>query len=193
MVYITNALLIGKKVRLQPNNEQEQTFRRFAGANRFSWNESLAFYESIYKDKGEYATLSDMMKHLQDLKHNNPDYAWLNDIPEAITKQVIKDVLNKWNPDTKISILSVWSILDRNLDEFVADLNDNNKEGQMSVIDGKVITGLKMSDGEPVTGFVIGTAPFTYILPEDEVRKACCTGQQQVKIEITAERILSHD
>jgi len=106
----------------------------------------------------------------------------------------IKDALNKWNPDTKISILSVWSVLDRNLDEFVADLNDNNKENeQMSVIDGKVITGLKMSDGEPVTGFVIGTAPFTYILPEDEVRKACCTGEQQVKIEITAERILAHD
>lgn len=32
-----------------------------------------------------------------------------------------------------------------------------------------------------------------YILPEDEVRKACCTGEQQVKIEITAERILAHD
>ena len=50
-----------------------------------------------------------------------------------------------------------------------------------------------MSDGEPVTGFVIGTAPFTYILPEDEVRKACCAGKQQVKIEITAERILAHN
>ncbi|MCH3999669.1 MAG: hypothetical protein LKF15_01395 [Lachnospiraceae bacterium] len=63
----------------------------------------------------------------------------------------------------------------------------------MSVIDGKVVTGLRMSDGTPVTGFVIGTTPFIYILPEDEVYKACCTGQQQVKIEITAERILAHD
>ena len=26
-----------------------------------------------------------------------------------------------------------------------------------------------------------------------ENRKACCTGEQQVKIEITAERILAHD
>ena len=60
-------------------------------------------------------------------------------------------------------------------------------------IDGEVVTGRRMSDGEPVTGFVIGTTPFTYILPEDEVRKACCTGEQQVKIEITAERILAHD
>lgn len=34
----------------------------------------------------------------------------------------IKDALNKWNPDTKISISSVWSILDRNLDEFKDDI-----------------------------------------------------------------------
>lgn len=62
----------------------------------------------------------------------------------------------------------------------------------MSAIDGKVVTGLRMSDGTPVTGFVIGVAPFLYILSEDEVRKACCTGEQQVKIEITSERILAH-
>ncbi len=89
-------MLIGKKVRLQPNKEQEQDFRRFAGTNRFSWNESRAFYESVYKDKGEYATLSDMMKHLQDLKHNNSDYTWLNDVPEAITKQAMKDLLKAY-------------------------------------------------------------------------------------------------
>lgn len=36
----------------------------------------------------------------------------------------IKDALNKWNPDAKISILSVWSILDKNLDEFEAEFFD---------------------------------------------------------------------
>ena len=33
-----------------------------------------------------------MIEHLQDLKRNNPDYEWLNTIPEAITKQAIKDL-----------------------------------------------------------------------------------------------------
>lgn len=89
-------MLTGKKVRLQPNKSQTQDFFRFAGTNRFAWNESLAFYESVYKTKGEYATLSDMMKHLQDLKHNNPDYAWLNEVPEAITKQAMKDLLKAY-------------------------------------------------------------------------------------------------
>ena len=89
-------MLIGKKVRLQPNKSQAQDFFRFAGTNRFAWNESLAFYESVYKDKGKYATLSDMMKHLQNLKHNNPGYAWLNTVPEAITKQAMKDMLKAY-------------------------------------------------------------------------------------------------
>ena len=89
-------MLVGKKVRLQPNKFQTQDFFRFAGTNRFSWNESRAFYESVYKNKGEYATLSDMMKHLQELKHNNPDYAWLKDVPEAITKQAMKDLLKAY-------------------------------------------------------------------------------------------------
>ncbi len=89
-------MLIGKKVRLQPNKTQAQDFFRFAGTNRFSWNESLAFYESVHKDKKEYATLSEMMKHLQELKHNNPDYAWLNDVPESITKQAMKDLLKAY-------------------------------------------------------------------------------------------------
>lgn len=89
-------MFIGKKVRLQPNKAQTEAFFRFAGTNRFAWNESLAFYESVYKDKGKCATLSDIMKHLQDLKHNNPDYAWLNDIPEAITKQAMKDLLKAY-------------------------------------------------------------------------------------------------
>lgn len=71
--------------------------------------------------------------------------------------------------------------------------NIYEKEKNIMKIDGKVVTGRRMSDGEPITGFVVGTTPFTYILPEDEVRKACCTGEQQVKIEITAERILAHD
>lgn len=39
----------------------------------------------------------------------------------------IKDALNKWNPDTKISILSVYSILDRNLDEFADDITEDEQ------------------------------------------------------------------
>lgn len=89
-------MLLGKKIVLQPNKEQVQDFFRFAGTNRFAWNQSKDFYDTLYKEKGEYATLKDLMQHIQELKHNNPDYAWLNDVPEAITKQAMKDLLKAY-------------------------------------------------------------------------------------------------
>lgn len=89
-------MLLGKKIVLQPNKEQIQDFFRFAGTNRFAWNQSKDFYDTLYKEKGEYATLKDLMQYLQDLKHNNPDYVWLNDVPEAITKQAMKDMLKAY-------------------------------------------------------------------------------------------------
>lgn len=89
-------MLVGKVVRLQPNKEQIQSFLQFAGTNRFAWNECKSYYDKVFKEETRYATLSDMTKHLQDLKYNNPDYAWLNDTPEAITKQAIKDLLKSY-------------------------------------------------------------------------------------------------
>ena len=89
-------MLVGKVVRLQPNKEQIQSFLQFAGTSRFAWNECKFYYDKVFKEEKRYITLSDMMKHLQDLKHNNPDYAWLNDIPEAITKQFMKDLLKAY-------------------------------------------------------------------------------------------------
>ena len=89
-------MLIGSKVMLQPNMKQTQDFFRFAGTNRFAWNQSKDFYDTLFKDKGEYASLSDLMHHLQDLKHNDLNYTWLNDVPEAITKQAMKDLLKAY-------------------------------------------------------------------------------------------------
>ena len=77
---------------LQPNIEQEKQFRQFAGTNRFAWNQSKDFYDKMWNNKKQYASVQDMIEHLQELKHNNPDYAWLNTIPEAITKQAVKDL-----------------------------------------------------------------------------------------------------
>lgn len=85
-------MLSGNVVRLQPNKEQESLFFQFAGTNRFAWNKSKDFYDTLFREKGEYATIQQMIEHLQDLKHNNPEYEWLNHIPEAITKQAIKDL-----------------------------------------------------------------------------------------------------
>jgi transposase, IS605 orfB family len=89
-------MILGKKVRLEPNKSQTVLFRQFSGASRFAWNYSKALYETIWKTEGRYATIKELMKNLQDLKYNNPDYEWLNSIPEAITKQSMKDLLKAY-------------------------------------------------------------------------------------------------
>jgi putative transposase len=86
-------MLRGKKVCLQPNKKQEEMFFVFSGTSRFAWNESLAYYERMHEETGEYARLRDLMKHLQQLKHEKEEYSWLNEVPEAITKQAMKDLL----------------------------------------------------------------------------------------------------
>ena len=90
-------MLLGKVVMLQPNKEQESKFWQFAGTSRFAWNISLDFYETYRKDNDKLANLSVLMKHLQDLKHNDNNYAWLNTVPEAVTKQAMKDLLRSYS------------------------------------------------------------------------------------------------
>ena len=67
-----------------------------------------------------------------------------------------------------------------------------NRDDITQALEGRLVTGFKMSDGEPVKGYVIGHTPFTYILPQKIVQEACCTGQQQVEIHGVAERVLAH-
>lgn len=54
------------------------------------------------------------------------------------------------------------------------------------------VRALKLSDGTPIEGYLIGFPIFLYVLPVEAVEKAICTGQQQVDISVTAERILNH-
>lgn len=61
-----------------------------------------------------------------------------------------------------------------------------------TVLNGEIVTGLKMTDGSPVRGYVVGADPFVYIIPVEVIENACCSGQQQVEIHIVAERVLVH-
>lgn len=83
---------IAKKIRLYPNKEQEELFWQFAGTSRWAWNESLAYRIDRYEKDGSNTTIQQCIEHIQELKHNNSDYSWVNSIPEAITKQSIKDL-----------------------------------------------------------------------------------------------------
>lgn len=83
---------IANKIRIYPAKEQEEQLFQFAGTSRFAWNESLAYRQDRYENQQLNTTVQECIEHLQDLKRNNPDYNWLNSIPEAVTKQAIKDL-----------------------------------------------------------------------------------------------------
>ena len=83
---------LAKKIRLFPTDEQAKKFFQFAGTARWAWNESLAFRKERFENDHLNTTFQDCQKHIQDLKHNHVEYAWLNAIPEAVTKQSVKDL-----------------------------------------------------------------------------------------------------
>ena len=85
-------MILSKKIRLFPTEEQEKDFIRFSGASRWCWNECLAYRDNRYSESKQKTTIQECIEHLQDLKYGSEEYKWLQDIPEAITKQVVKDL-----------------------------------------------------------------------------------------------------
>lgn len=83
---------IAKKIRLYPTKEQEELFWQFASTARWAWNEALAYRIARYEANGSNTTVQQGIEHIQDLKHNNKEYEWVKSVPEAITKQSIKDL-----------------------------------------------------------------------------------------------------
>lgn len=80
----------GCSIRLKPNKEQEQLMFKFANTARFAYNECLAYRIDRYTNQGLNTTVQECIEHIQDLKRNNPDYKWINETPEAMTKYAIK-------------------------------------------------------------------------------------------------------
>jgi putative transposase len=85
-------LRISHKVRLYPTKEQEQLFWKYSGAARWCFNTVLAYRIDRYNNLGENTSIQECIEYIQDLKYNNSDFDWIREIPEAITKQAIKDL-----------------------------------------------------------------------------------------------------
>lgn len=85
-------MILGKKVRLYPTEEQEKQFRQFGGAARYAYNFGLSKKEEYYKN-GVTLNVMDLRHFLVCQRDNNP---WLNDIPESITKKAIEDLVKAY-------------------------------------------------------------------------------------------------
>ncbi len=89
-------MMQSKKVRLEPNQEQEKLFWRFSSANRTTWNLCKAQFDAAYQEDGTYLNLQDLRHYMKNLKENDPEFAWLQEVPVAITNRAIRDLLDAY-------------------------------------------------------------------------------------------------
>lgn len=84
-------MYITHRQRLYPTDAQDKYFRQFAGTARWAYNEGLAYKIDVYQSKGYSCSIQDLIDHIKELKYTE-SYYWIQSVPEAITKQAIKDL-----------------------------------------------------------------------------------------------------
>ncbi len=83
------------KVQLKPNNKQQTKLFEAAGTARFAYNWALGRQIENYESGGKFLSDTILRKEFTQLK-KIPDYAWLNDYSNNITKQAIKDACDAY-------------------------------------------------------------------------------------------------
>jgi len=83
------------KVRLNPNNKQLTKLFQYAGCARFTYNWAVAREQENYKQGNKFLTDNELRKEFTQLK-KLPDYKWLNEVSNNVTKQAIKDACNTY-------------------------------------------------------------------------------------------------
>lgn len=83
------------KVRLNPNNKQFTKLFQYAGCARFAYNWALVKEQENYKQGNKFLSNSELRKEFTQLK-KLPEYQWLNEVSNNVTKQAIKDACNAY-------------------------------------------------------------------------------------------------
>lgn len=83
------------KVRLSPNNKQMTKLFQYAGCTRFAYNWAIEREQENYKQGNKFLYDSELRKEFTQLK-KLPEYKWLNEISNNVTKQAIKDACNAY-------------------------------------------------------------------------------------------------
>ena len=78
------------KVMLLPNNKQRTKLFECAGIARFAYNWALGYEKANYEAGKPFLSHYELRRIFTKLK-TQPEYAWLNDYSNNITKQAIKD------------------------------------------------------------------------------------------------------
>ena len=83
------------KVRLKPSNKQLTKLFKYAGFARFAYNWAIAREQENYKQGNKFLSDNELRKEFTQLK-KLPEYKWLNQVSNDVTKQAIKDACNTY-------------------------------------------------------------------------------------------------
>lgn len=87
-------MILAKKVRLYPNEMQEQKLWKSVGTARFIYNWTLAKQEENYKNGGKFMSDRVLRKELTKLKKT--ELNWLNEVSNNVAKQAVKDACDSY-------------------------------------------------------------------------------------------------
>ena len=90
-------MLIGIKIRLYPNKEQEQTLNKTLGCYRFVYNHMLALKQEAYKREKKVLGLKELSKYLFGTLRKNEQYSWLKEENTAVMQQAIRQMLSAYD------------------------------------------------------------------------------------------------
>lgn len=80
------------KFMLQPTCQQEECFRRFAGARRWVYNQMLEERSVCYRHTGWSPSMTDQMTRLTAIKNNVDELGWLKKVHSQVLQQAIRDL-----------------------------------------------------------------------------------------------------
>jgi len=83
-------MIIAKKVRLFPDQHQEQQLWKSAGTARFIYNWTLSRQQDNYEKGGKFLPDNELRKEITQLKKTE-EYSWLKEVSNNIAKQAVKD------------------------------------------------------------------------------------------------------
>ena len=98
-------MIIAKKVRLLPTNDQEKKLWQSAGTARWTYNWALNKQIDHFTQTGQFKKIDDgtLRKQLTQEK-KTPELKWLNEVSNNVAKQAVKDLceaLNKFHQKSK--------------------------------------------------------------------------------------------
>lgn len=87
-------MILAKKVRLKPNEEQEKQLWKAVGTARFIYNWTLNRQEENYKNGGKFISDGTLRKEVTQLKKN--ELSWLSEVSNNVAKQAVKDACDAY-------------------------------------------------------------------------------------------------